>query len=111
VTGKASAVSAGVTYWNSTNKKYLNAPLNDSSHQINRSRKMNSEFVRLPQVLYLTGLGKTSIYKLMSNNAFPMPISFGTRRIAWRYNDVRLWIKQKIKERDNRKTQLRTYPY
>jgi len=72
---------------------------------------MNSEFVRLPQVLDLTGLGKTSIYKLMSINAFPIPISFGTRRVAWRYNDVQFWIKQKIKERDSRKAQLRTYPY
>ena len=72
---------------------------------------MNSEFVRLPQVLYLTGLGKTSIYKLMSKNAFPIPISFGVRQVYWRYNDVQFWIKQKIKERDSSKVQLRTYRY
>ncbi|MEH6595683.1 MAG: AlpA family phage regulatory protein [Colwellia polaris] len=72
---------------------------------------MNSEFIRLPQVIYLTGLGKTSIYKLMSNNAFPVPISFGARQVYWQHNDIQTWIKQKIKERDSRKTQLRTYPY
>jgi prophage regulatory protein len=60
---------------------------------------MNSEFIRLPQVLYLTGLGKTSIYKLMRNNAFPQPTSFGARRIAWRRSDIQFWIESKIQAR------------
>ncbi|HBY86719.1 MAG TPA: transcriptional regulator [Colwellia sp.] len=72
---------------------------------------MNSEFIRLPQVLNLTGLGKTSVYKLMNNNTFPLAISVGVRRIAWRYSDVQFWIQQKIKERDNRKVQLKTHPH
>jgi prophage regulatory protein len=72
---------------------------------------MNSEYIKLPQVLNLTGLGKTSIYKLMSNNTFPKPTSFGVRRIAWRRIDIQTWIKQKIKERDSSKPQIRTYRY
>jgi prophage regulatory protein len=60
---------------------------------------MNSEFIRLPQVLYLTGLGKTSIYKLMKNNAFPQAISFGARRIAWKRCDIQFWIESKVQAR------------
>jgi len=60
---------------------------------------MNSEFIRLPEVLYLTGLGKTSIYKLMNTNSFPKPTSFGARRIAWKRSDIQTWIKSKIQAR------------
>jgi len=60
---------------------------------------MNSEFIRLPEVLYLTGLGKTSIYKLVNNNAFPKPISFSAGRIAWKTVDIQNWIESKIKAR------------
>jgi prophage regulatory protein len=60
---------------------------------------MNSEFIRLPQVLHLTGLKRTSIYKLMKNNAFPQPILFGARRIAWRHSDIQSWIESKIQAR------------
>jgi prophage regulatory protein len=60
---------------------------------------MNSEFIRLPEVLYLTGLGKTSIYKLMKNNTFPHAVSFGARRIAWRRGDIQFWIDSKIQAR------------
>jgi len=63
---------------------------------------MNSEFIRLPQVLYLTGLGKTSIYKLMNTNSFPKPISFGARRIAWKRSDIQSWIESKIQARQSR---------
>jgi prophage regulatory protein len=63
---------------------------------------MNSEFIRLPQVLYLTGLGKTSIYKLMKNNAFPKPTSFGARRIAWKRSHIQNWIESKIQARQSR---------
>jgi len=72
---------------------------------------VDSEFIRLPQVLYLTGLGKTSIYKLMNNNAFPIPASFGAKRIAWKRSDIQNWIKQRIKERDSGKAQLKIYHY
>lgn len=60
---------------------------------------MNSEFIRLPEVLYLTGLGKTSIYKLMSSNTFPKPTSFGARRIAWKRSDIQFWIENRIQAR------------
>lgn len=60
---------------------------------------MTSEFIRLPQVLYLTGLGKTSIYKLMSSGAFPQAISFGARRIMWKQSDIQCWIESRIQAR------------
>ena len=63
---------------------------------------MNSEFIRLPEVLYLTGLGKTSIYKLMSSNAFPKPTSFGARRITWKRSHIQTWIESKIQARQSR---------
>ncbi|MEW6984317.1 helix-turn-helix transcriptional regulator [Colwelliaceae bacterium 6471] len=62
---------------------------------------MNSEYIRLPQVLYLTGLGKTSIYKLMNAKEFPQAISFGARRIAWKRSDIQSWIESKIQARQS----------
>jgi len=60
---------------------------------------MNSEFIRLPMVLHLTGLKRTNLYKLMNRREFPQSISFGTRRIAWRTNEVYAWIESKVQAR------------
>ena len=51
-------------------------------------------FIRLPEVLHLTGLGKTSIYHLMQKGQFPRRIKFNARAAMWKESEVLTWIQQ-----------------
>ena len=56
--------------------------------------------IRLKEVMDLTGLARSTIYKFVSVGLFPKPISLGDRCVGWLESEVHDWILSKIKERD-----------
>jgi prophage regulatory protein len=49
--------------------------------------------LRLPEVLVRTGLGRSTIYKLMNEGVFPQSIRIrGTRLKAWTEKSINLWL-------------------
>lgn len=48
--------------------------------------------LRLPDVIARVGLGKTSIYRSISDGNFPAPIALGSRAVAWRESDIDAWL-------------------
>ena len=48
--------------------------------------------LRLPAVKARVGLGKTSLYRLISAGGFPAPIALGSRAVAWRESDIDAWL-------------------
>jgi prophage regulatory protein len=50
--------------------------------------------LRMPAVLKLTGLSRTSIYNYMGRGAFPKPRRLSENCIAWREDEVRAWLDQ-----------------
>jgi prophage regulatory protein len=50
------------------------------------------QILRLPQVCGLTGLGKSTIYRLELADHFPRRIKIGIRAIGWLETDVRAWL-------------------
>ena len=52
--------------------------------------------LRLKEVLYRTGLGRTSIYAWMNEGKFPHSIQLGARAVGWLENDIELWINSRI---------------
>jgi prophage regulatory protein len=48
--------------------------------------------LRMPNVIVMTGLGRSTIYRLMSEQRFPTPVRLGLRSVAWRRSDVDRWI-------------------
>ena len=56
--------------------------------------------LRLKDVLSITGLGKTSIYKLIGLKRFPKPISLSLRSVGWLESEIQAWIQEKINARD-----------
>jgi prophage regulatory protein len=50
-----------------------------------------SAFVRLAAVIHMTGLGRTTIYRLMAQDKFPSPVRLAKRAIAWRRIDLEHW--------------------
>ena len=48
-------------------------------------------FLRMPTVMRLTGLGRSTIYRLIADRKFPCPVRLGTRAVAWRRTDLDRW--------------------
>ncbi|MCW5660350.1 MAG: AlpA family transcriptional regulator [Burkholderiaceae bacterium] len=48
-------------------------------------------FARLPAVIRATGLGRSTIYRLVASGAFPRPVHLGPRAVAWRWSDLEQW--------------------
>jgi prophage regulatory protein len=48
-------------------------------------------FARLPTVMHATGLGRSTIYRLVARGAFPAPVHLGPRAVAWRWSELDRW--------------------
>jgi len=48
------------------------------------------KFIRLPEVLDLTGLSKSTVYDRITKNLFPMNISLGGRAVGWLLHEVNI---------------------
>lgn len=53
------------------------------------------QLLRLPAVIALTGLSRSTIYRLMSDNAFPKGLKPTARTIAWKATDIAHWIESR----------------
>lgn len=48
-------------------------------------------FLRLNEVIRLTGLARSTVYRLMAADSFPAPGRPGARAVGWRNTDVAQW--------------------
>ena len=48
-------------------------------------------FLRIGAVTKLTGLGRSTIYRLMAEAKFTTPVRLSSRAIAWRRADLDRW--------------------
>jgi prophage regulatory protein len=51
----------------------------------------SSVFLRMPSVMQMTGLGRSTIYRLMAQQQFPCPVRLGVRAVAWRRSELNEW--------------------
>ena len=54
------------------------------------------KFLRMPMVLRITGLGRSTIYRLIAENKFPGPVRVGDRAVAWRQSDLDRWSEGRL---------------
>ncbi len=48
--------------------------------------------LRMPQVMVVTGLSRTSIWRRLKEGDFPRPIRLGPNAVGWKLRDIELWI-------------------
>ena len=56
---------------------------------------MTDTLLRLPKVLALTGLSRSTTYDWMKRGEFPQPVKLGVRLVAWRESDVTAWLESR----------------
>jgi prophage regulatory protein len=57
--------------------------------------------IRLKEVKHATGLGRSTIYKYISEGSFPKPVSLGDRAVGWVESEVTGWVMARIEARDS----------
>ncbi len=57
-------------------------------------------FLRLKEVIAITALSRSSIYKFMSEQRFPQSISLGDRAVAWVETEIEEWMEEKLQQRE-----------
>jgi len=63
-------------------------------------RRPFMRIIRLREVMATTGLARSTVYKYISEGAFPKPVSLGERCVGWVEEEVQDWVMEKIEERD-----------
>ena len=53
------------------------------------------KILRLPEVSEMTGLSRSSIFRLIETGQFPGSVRLTQRAIGWHAEDVRSWIEQR----------------
>ena len=56
--------------------------------------------IRLDEVMHLTGLKRSSIYRMKGEKRFPESVSIDIRTVGWVESEVKAWIESRIAERD-----------
>ena len=55
----------------------------------------SERLLRLPEVLRLVGLAKSTVYDLIKAGLFPTPVIVGRRSVAWPTRVIVTWIKKR----------------
>ena len=53
-------------------------------------------FLRLPEVLQITGMSKTFIYDRINDGTFPKQIQLGSRTVVWNEQEVTKWMEDRM---------------
>ncbi|MCD6657632.1 helix-turn-helix transcriptional regulator [Vibrio cholerae] len=61
--------------------------------------KSNIRLICFREVLAMTGLSRSSMYRFIEENQFPTQVQLGGRAVAWVESEVQEWIAQRITNR------------
>lgn len=53
---------------------------------------MTETILRRPDVEKRSGLSRSTIYQLMTEDRFPRPVRLGKRAVGWRESDIAKWL-------------------
>ncbi|EJF7263476.1 helix-turn-helix transcriptional regulator [Vibrio parahaemolyticus] len=55
--------------------------------------------IRLNEVLAMTGLSRSGMYRSIEKQQFPKQVSLGDRAVAWVESEVQAWVVDKVVNR------------
>lgn len=67
------------------------------------------KLLKMSDLVEITGLGRSTIYKEISTGRFPKPIKIAERTAVWTESDVTHWINSKIKRHNDAEREKRDY--
>ena len=58
---------------------------------------MKENLIRLPDVMKITGFGRSQIYKLINIGEFPKQIQISPGSVAWLESELEEWMEERIR--------------
>ena len=58
-------------------------------------REKPPTILRLPQVVALTGLSRSTIYRRVAHGEFPAQVQISERAVGWREDEVVEWVESR----------------
>ena len=55
--------------------------------------------MRMPDVINMTGLPRSTIYLKMKHNEFPQQVRISSRSVAWIESEIQSWINNSVSKR------------
>jgi len=55
--------------------------------------------MRMPDVINMTGLPRSTIYLKMKQNEFPQQVQISSRSVAWIESEIQSWINNNVSKR------------
>lgn len=59
------------------------------------------KFIKLRDVMELTSLARSTIYKFVAEGRFPKQVVLGSNCVAWVESEIHEWLEGRIAERDS----------
>lgn len=56
---------------------------------------MNGQLYRIPELLRLLGLSRSTLFRMVKRGDFPRPLQIGLRAVGWRVDEVQQWIAER----------------
>ncbi|WML90857.1 AlpA family transcriptional regulator [Thiothrix lacustris] len=53
---------------------------------------INERLIRLPEVIQMTGISRTTVYEYIKRGTFPKSYRLATRLTAWKLSEITAWI-------------------
>ena len=69
---------------------------------MNEKMPQAERFIKLPEVMNKTGLGRSSIYRKMNTGDFPRSIQLNKNNIVWLESEVNAWMQAQIEKRNQK---------
>ncbi|WP_300493169.1 AlpA family transcriptional regulator [uncultured Methylophaga sp.] len=57
---------------------------------------MSEQILKLPDVIKITGLARSTVYKLINENRFPKQIKLTSFSSGWLQSEISQWIDERI---------------
>jgi prophage regulatory protein len=71
--------------------------MEDLEHLANDKPEKPLRLLRLKEVKMRVGLGRSTIYRWISEGYFPKPIKLGYHSVGWLESEIDLWISSRSK--------------
>lgn len=59
------------------------------------------KILRISEVRKITGLGRSTLYDMISAGCFPRQVRIGKRAVGWLEPEIETWVGSKVSERDS----------
>lgn len=66
----------------------------------NLAPPVQDRVLRLPDVMAITGLSRTTVYRLSGEGLFPQSIPLGKRSVGWLASDINSWLQSRAEGRE-----------